>query len=182
MLTAFVHFSPADENPKLISGNWLIEDVTVENVDHFYRYNYKDGLWQTGKPATNIQFKAVRAFNLLSAFNIVGDTARQFNLSIENSTFSFREGATNIADAFEGVKMQSPAFFYATNFNGIKLRKVTLQKKGAAVLVNCKSGNSFMLNRTKLITEVTAVPFSIIKVKKVSKDGRTLNPAKETIQ
>ena len=30
MLAAFVHFSPKDENPKLQSGNWLIEEVTVE--------------------------------------------------------------------------------------------------------------------------------------------------------
>lgn len=32
MVAAFVHFSPKDENPKLTSGNWLIEDVTVEYV------------------------------------------------------------------------------------------------------------------------------------------------------
>ncbi|NJK86020.1 MAG: hypothetical protein HC906_08735 [Bacteroidales bacterium] len=30
MLSAFVHFSPKDENPKLQSGNWLIEDITVK--------------------------------------------------------------------------------------------------------------------------------------------------------
>ncbi len=181
MLAAFVHFSPVDENPKLVSGNWLIEDVTVENVDHFYRYNYIDGLWQTGYPATSIRLKNVKATNLLSAFNIVGDTARQFNLSILNSTFSFREGAIYTADSFEGVKMQANTFFYASNFNEVKLQKVTFQKQDAPVLLNCKSGNSLLLNLIKLITGKTAVPYSITAVKKVIKDGTVLNFSSKTV-
>lgn len=182
MLAAFVHFSPADENPQLISGNWLIEDVTVENVDHFYRYNYLDGLWQTGQPATNVQFKNIKATNLLNAFNIVGDTARQFNLSIQNSTFSFREGAIYKADSFEGVKMQSPAFFYAANFNQIKLQKVKLQKKEALPVFICRYGNALVLNSTAFITNESSIPYSILDVKHVFKGGLAKNSAAQTIQ
>ena len=169
MLAAFVHFSPADENPKLTSGNWLIEDVTVENVDHFYRYNFIDGLWQTGQPATSLRFKNIKATNLLSAFNIAGDTARQFNLSIQNATFSFREGAIYKPDLFEGVKMQSTAFFSATNFNLIKLKKVTIQKKEALPIFDCKYGNSLILKSTVFITNQSSITYSILGVKKVNK-------------
>jgi len=49
-LAAFVHFSPVDANPKLESGNWLIRNVTVDSVDHFYVYNHRNGNWQTGLP------------------------------------------------------------------------------------------------------------------------------------
>jgi hypothetical protein len=70
MLTAFVHFSPSDENPKLQSGNWLIKDVIIENVDHFYMYNYENGLWQTGQPVTGVRFEGVTATGILSAFYI----------------------------------------------------------------------------------------------------------------
>lgn len=181
MLAAFVHFSPVDESPELVSGNWLIEEVTVENVDHFYRYNYKDGLWQTGQPATGIRLKNIKATNLLSAFNIVGDTARQFNLSIQNSSFSFREGSSDSADSFEGVKMQSNTFFYACNFNQIKLQKVTFQKQNTPVLLNCKYGNSLLLTLTKLITGKTVVPYSVTNVTKVIKDGMPLNLSSKTV-
>jgi len=92
MLSAFVHFSPKDENPKLASGNWLIEDVTIDHVDQFYVYNFKDGLWQTGQPATRLSFKNVIATGILGAFNIIGDQDLKFKLSVENSSFSFRKG------------------------------------------------------------------------------------------
>lgn len=180
MLAAFVHFSPADENPKLMSGNWLIEDITVENVEHFYRYNFQDGLWQTGQPATNIQFKNVKATNLLTAFNIVGDTGRLFNLSIRNSSFSFKEGATYSADLFEGVKIQSAEFFYASNFNQIKLQKVAFQKKNTPVLLKCRFGNLLLLNLTKLTTGKSVVSYSITDVNKVTKDGTLLNLSSKT--
>ncbi len=177
MLAAFVHFSPSDENPKIVSGNWLLEDITVENVDNFYMYNYQAGLWQTGQPATGIRLKNIKATNLLSAFNIVGDTARQFNLSVNKSNFSFREGAINKADSFEGVKITSPVFFSAANFNRIQLKKVTLQKQGAALLLNCASGNSLVLNSIKLINGQSTVPWSVNDVKNMIQDGNLLNAA-----
>jgi len=68
MLSAFVHFSPKDENPKLKSGNWLIEDVTVENVDQFYVYNFEDGLWQTGQPVTTVKFERIKAEGFITGF------------------------------------------------------------------------------------------------------------------
>jgi hypothetical protein len=174
MQTAFVHFSPTDDGSKLMSGNWLIEDITVDNVIHFYRYNFKDGLWQTGQPATNIRFNKVRATNLLTTFNIIGDTARQFNLIIQNSSFAFKEGATFTKDSFEDVKMQSTAFFYATNFNQIELQQVTMQKKGALPLFINQYGNSLQLNQTKFINGEKGIPYSIAGVKRASRDGLAL--------
>jgi hypothetical protein len=168
MLSAFVHFSPRDENPKLESGNWLIEDVTVDNVDQFYVYNYKEGLWQIGQPVTTVQFKNIKATKVLGVFNTIGDSSLKFNLSIENSSFSFREGADYKGEKFEGVKLLSPALLNSTNFNQIKLRKVTLSKKGNAPMLNCNSGNSLTLDRVKFISDKPSKPYILDNIRNTS--------------
>jgi Glycosyl hydrolases family 28 len=178
MLTAFVHFSPQDESPQLQSGNWLIEDITVDNVDYFYRYNYANGLWQTGQPATSLKMKGVQATNLLGAFNIIGDSVRKFNLSIQNSSFAFREGTISKTDSFEGAKMQSQAFFNAHNFNHIKLWDVTFKKKEDIPVLICKDGNLVSINNTIFITGQSLVPYSITNVTEAKKDGLTINTLK----
>ena len=94
-----------------LNGNWQIRDVTIENVDHVYMYNFESGLWQTGQPVTSIQFERIKATGILSAFSITGDAAQQFNLSVRNSSFSFREGSVYDAKTFEEAKIASPAFF-----------------------------------------------------------------------
>jgi len=165
MLSAFVHFSPKDENPQLTSGNWLIENVTVENVDQFYVYNFKEGLWQTGQPVTNVSFKNVKATNLLAAFNIIGDQDFKFNLNVENSSFVFREGADYKGETFEGAKLLSPALFNAANFDQIKLRQVTLSKKGITPILNCNSGNSVILEQVSFISDNASEPYTCNKIR-----------------
>ena len=175
MLAAFVHFSPKDENPKLESGNWLIEDVTVDNVDQFYVYNFKDGLWQTGQPVTNISFKNVKATGVLGAINIIGDSGLKFNLSIENSSFNFREGADYKGDKFEGSKLVSSSLFNAVNFDRITLQNVTLNKSGTSPILNCNSGKSLILNDVNFITGNNSVPYSIENVKEIRKENLKFN-------
>lgn len=175
MLSAFVHFSPKDENPKLLSGNWLIEDIKIDNVDQVYVYNYSEGLWQTGQPVTSVQFKNIQATGVLGAFNIVGDMGLNFNLSIENSSFSFREGDDYKGDLFEEAKLLSSALFNAENFNSIQLRNVTLIKKDQASILNCNSGNSLILDQVHFITCYNATPYSIEKTRVIRKNNILLN-------
>lgn len=145
MLAAFVHFSPKDENPQLISGNWIIEDCTIDNVDNFYNYNYESGLWQTGKPANSVKFQNIKATNLLNAFAIVGDAQRQLELSITNSSFSFREGVSN-PEMFEGARFVSDAFFQVTNFGSIEIKNVILQKNGNMPSIILNAGNTLTID------------------------------------
>ena len=165
MLAAFVHFSPKDENPKLESGNWLIEDVTVDNVDQFYVYNFHSGLWQTGQPATTVQFNNINATKILGAFNIIGDYDLKFKLKLENSSFTFREGADYKGETFEGAKLLSSGLFNAKSFGQIKLRKVTLTKPGSAPLMNCYSGNSLVLDQVNFISDNPSEPYLFDKIK-----------------
>jgi len=169
MLAAFVHFSPKDENPKLQSGNWLIEEVTVDNVEQFYVYNFQSGLWQTGQPVTTVQFKNIKATNLLGAFNINGDQDFKFKLKLENSSFTFREGADYQGDRFEGAKLLSPALFNASSFDTILLRNVTFNKKGDVPLLNCTSGNLLILDRVTFNTGDSALPYKIDMLKEFKK-------------
>lgn len=169
MLAAFVHFSPKDENSKLQSGNWLIEDVTVENVDQFYVYNFIDGLWQTGQPVTTVQIKRVKATGMLGAFNVIGDLDKKFQLRIKNSSFSFREGANYTGGKFEGAKLLSSSLFNAANFDRLFLRNVTVKKNEDAVLLNCTSGNSLILDHVTFDTGGSSVPYKIEMVKEFKK-------------
>jgi len=169
MLSAFVHFSPKDENPKLESGNWLIENVSVENVDQFYVYSYPEGLWQTGQPVTTVRFKNIKASGILAAFNIIGDKDLKFKLNLENSNFAFREGTDYKGESFEGVKLLSPALFNAMSFDEIKLRNVSFSKNGTNPNINCHSGNLLVLDQVKLISGNESVPVVTDKVKKVQK-------------
>jgi hypothetical protein len=175
MPTAFAHFSPNDEDTKLPSGNWLIRDVTIDSADHVYMYNFENGLWQTGQPVTNIRFEQIKATAILCAFNIIGDTARKFNLQIENSSFSYRKGAQYSPTTFDGVKIQSLIFFNAINFNSIKLQNVTFQKMGNDPLVSCNSGNSISLENVSFVTGESAMPYSFEKVSQVEKADLKLN-------
>ena len=171
MLAAFVHFSPRDENPKVLSGNWLVENVTVENVDHFYVYNFQSGLWQTGQPATGAKLNNIKCKGLLSAFNIIGDNALKYNLSVENSSFSFREDALyNDSIYFEGVQIQSPAMVNASNFNRIQFIKVTLEKQGNDPVMNCSSGNMLILDEVSFIGGGNPYPLLVKNVKEIKKE------------
>jgi hypothetical protein len=167
MLTAFVHFSPRDEKPKLQSGNWIIKDVTVENVDHFYMYNYNNGLWQTGQPATSVSFEKIKAKGILNAFYISGDTGRLFNMNLIDCEFSFRDGSEYRGENFEGAKLGSPDFFHADSFNQISLINVDLRKKNSPIILSCESGNRIALNRVKFNTGSLLTPYVYEKISSI---------------
>lgn len=175
MLSAFVHFSPKDDRSALKSGNWLIKDIMIENVDHVYNYNFEKGLWQTGQPVTKVRFENVKATAILSAFNIIGDPTLHFNLNVQNSLFSFREGADYDAKAFEGAKLTSPALFNATNFDEIILRDVILEKKGSKPLIISNSGNTFTLDQVTFNTGNNSMPYNFDKIGEVKKDNVKLD-------
>jgi len=174
MLSAFVHFSPKDERSVLKSGNWLIRDISIENVDHVYNYNFEKGLWQTGQPVTKVRFEKVKATGILSAFNIIGDENLNFNLNVQNSLFSFREGAVS-PGAFEGAKIASPALFNAYNFDQLTLQKVIFEKKDVKPVLNFISGNALILDRVSFITGSSSIPYHLDKIGNLKKEKLKLN-------
>lgn len=139
MLAAFVHFSPKDDNSKLNSGNWQLKDIKVDNVDNFYNYNFKSGLWQTGKPLTTISFENIEAKGLIKAFEINGGDDKKAQITIKNSHFQYREGLEKIPDSFEGAKYLSKAFLDASNYDFIDFKNVKFEKNGKIENVNKKS-------------------------------------------
>jgi hypothetical protein len=163
MLSAFVHFSPKDENPKLQSGNWLIQNCTVDQVDNFYIYNFEKGLWQTGQPVTSLRFEKIKATGLLKSFSIVGDKERKLNLIIKNSSFAFREGSGVKETVFEGVKSTSEAFFSVSSFGYADLQNVTLQKDSKDILIEFKSGDKLVINGLHPVTVMSASSFKDVK-------------------
>lgn len=176
MLSAFVHFSPKDEKSQLTSGNWNIENLTIDQVDRFYVYNFENGLWQTGQPATTISFKNIQATNILTAFSIIGDTERQFSLRIAESDFAFREGADEPPVIFEGADLKTNAFFSAKNFNDISLTGVRLQKKSSGPLLECSEGGILSFDRVKVLSSNPKTSTLITGVEEI--DTKTLKTIK----
>ncbi len=175
---AFTHFSPRDRKPKSSSGNWLIQDVIIENVAHVYFYNFENGLWQTGQPATTVKFDNVKATGILNAFYIIGDKDYKFDLQVQNSSFSFADGQTYKADLFEGVKMLSNSFFYAERFNKIELTDVLLKSKDAQQLMECKDGKSVVLNQCRFVSGNSLKPFVFEKINEEKVSGLIYNNRK----
>jgi hypothetical protein len=169
MLAAFTHFSPLDDHPKSISGNWLIQNLTIDNVDLVYYYNFENGLWQTGQPVSNLKFENIKATGILKAFCIIGDTARKLNLIVNNSSFSFRKGALVEDLKFEDVEVRSSAFFGVKNFNALEFHNVMLEYVNGAKSLTCNSGNSLVLDKVKYLPESNKKPLLIENVKVVKK-------------
>jgi hypothetical protein len=178
MLCAFVHFSPKDDNPVLTSGNWTIDDVTIDNVDNVYMYNFRNGLWQTGQPVTKVSFNNVTAKGILRAFYINGDSGSLFSMKIHNSEFAFREGAEKKSDKFEGADLDSPESFYAARFNFISLEEVTFDSKDSSVLLHCESGNKINLEKVKFITGSGTLPLRFDSIKGIEMNRLFLNGIK----
>jgi hypothetical protein len=170
MLAAFVHFSPDDENPKQVSGNWLIQDVTINNVDCVYNYNYDNGLWQTGQPVTTLVFENLKATGILNSFSITGDQNKSLSLIIKNADFSFLEGSTEYEPVFEGRKASSLAFFSVYNFDILELHNVTFHHNGKLPVLQCNSGNKVWLEQVTFLPVPQSQPFLLENVLKIRND------------
>jgi hypothetical protein len=178
MLSAFVHFSPEDEHPKLLSGNWTIEDITVRDVDNFFIFNFKDGLWQTGQPFTSVSFDDIRADGLLKAFYIQGDSARNFNMNMKNSSFSYRKGEVKKNDFFEGVRLKSDEFFYANSFGSISMENVTFEKRDSSILMKAEYGNDINLYGVGFIKQSEKIPMEFGMIKKIRQNNYYIRNSK----
>jgi hypothetical protein len=178
MLSAFVHFSPKDENPALENGNWLIRDVTVENVDNFFIYNFRNGLWQTGRPFTEVIFDKIDASGLLRAFYIDCDENRDFKMTISGSSFEFRPGFPDIPESFEGVRLGNRCFVYAADFNKIDMENVAFTNKAGSQFMILENGISVSLTDATFNSPDENIPFRIDGVKSVSLHNLYLNGLK----
>ena len=158
MLTAFVHFSPDDENPELVSNNWIIEDISVENVDHFYMYNHRAGLWQTGRPAEGIRFNRIEAKGLKKAFSILGIPGSLFSVEVTNSMFKQRQGVQP-PQVFEGAELPSSAFFNAHQFDRIVLSGNRFIGHSGNPVLEIREGNTLLVDGLEIQTEQEDRPY-----------------------
>ena len=66
-------------------------------------------------------------------------------MKIVDSSFSYRKGSVIKDGLFEGIKMKSKVFFYATDFGNIDFQNVTLKNDPKTIPIECKSGNKLNL-------------------------------------
>ena len=132
MLTAFVHFSPTDRNPKLPSDQWIVENCVIDQVRAVYQYDYAKGLWQTGQPAKRIHFRNIRATNIDQPLRICGDKDRLLQLTLENIEIALSTG-----------KNAHP-LIEAESFGTLRLIDVTLVNDGSRPLLVARQGNQLV--------------------------------------
>ncbi len=151
MLAAFVHFAPKDRKPRLPSDRWLIQDVTIDNADMVYGYDFERGLWQTGQPAKRISFQNVKATGLVKPLRVLGDTNRLFELTLENVSLALRPDK------------QGQEVLNVSRFGSLTLRQVTLQNKGDQPVLRAQDGQLVVLDRVVSVVSNPA-PFSLEQV------------------
>ena len=150
-LSVFTHFSPPDENPQLQNGNWLIQDVTIDHIDQIFNYNFRNGLWQTGRPVTKITFENLAATDVKKAFNMFGDSARSLKLTIRNASISESEDSDYTEFNFEGRMQEVPAFFNANQFDVLELHNVTIKTNSKNPAIMAKNGNKLVIDKVRFI-------------------------------
>ncbi|MBM3211022.1 hypothetical protein FJZ33_02305, partial [Candidatus Poribacteria bacterium] len=141
MLSAFVHFAPEDRKPKLPSDNWLIQDITIDNVDFIYGYNKERGLWQTGQPAKRIKLQNVKAARLMKPIRVLGDSKRQFELILDNVSMILHP------------EQLDQELLNITQFGKLELHNVTLQNSGNRPVIIAKDGNTIVLDNVTNVPE-----------------------------
>lgn len=155
MLSAFVHFAPKDRNPKLPSDNWLIRDITIDNVDFVYGYDFERGLWQTGQPAKRLRFQNVKATRVAKPIRVLGDADRQFELTLDNVSIMLRDDR------------RDQEVFNVTRFGKVTLKNVTLQNSGQKPVLRAKDGNEVLLERVTCLP-ANSTPYAIEAVRTVT--------------
>lgn len=157
MLSAFVHFAPTDRNPKLPSDNWLIQNITIDNADAVYGYDFEKGLWQTGQPAKRLRFENVKATRIANPLRIRGDADRQFALTLDRVSIALRD------DRADQEVLQ------LSRFGSLVLREVTLQNNGKKPILRATDGNTVWLDRVTALPE-NAAPYVIEQVEKIRRE------------
>lgn len=151
-LSAFIHFSPQDANPKLESSGWLVKNVTVENVDNVYIYDYAGGLWQTGQPMTDIRFDNLRVKDVKKGFTVIGDPNRRFSLTISNSVFINTKNDPEIPPfKTERTAIDTRYLLTVQSFDKVSLNNVTFKNFPSEPLVGMENGNEAMLTGVKIL-------------------------------
>ncbi len=140
LLGAFVHFAPRDRHPQRPSDDWLIENLTIDRAQALYLYDFERGGWMQGQPARRLHFKNIRATNLTRTTRVVGDTDRQFRLTLENVSLALHEAH------------HDQPVLDINQFDSLTLREVRLANSGAQAVLNATRGNRL------LIEGLTAVP------------------------
>lgn len=151
-ISAFTHFSPPDENPVSINGNWKVENVTIEGVDNVFIYNYEFGLWQTGQPATDFVFDNLVARNVKKSFTIIGDSAKQFSLTLKNSILEENDSTHFSLTKIGGKPTPMPAFFNCASFESLILNNVIINHNGYTPPIHCKNGQKVDTLGLKIIS------------------------------
>jgi hypothetical protein len=140
MLGAFVHFAPRDRNPQLPSDNWQIENLTIDQAQALYLYDFERGGWQQGQPARRLHFKNIKATNLARSTRVLGDGERQFQLTLENVSLALREAG------------HDQPVLDINQFDSLTLRNVRLANSGGQPVLTASRG------RKVRIEGLTAVP------------------------
>jgi len=85
-LSGFTYFAPADWGSTIYGDNWLISNVTVENADRFFIFDYIDnfGGWQDGMPLRNIRFNNVKATGMTNSTIFKGAPNNKIKIEMRN--------------------------------------------------------------------------------------------------
>lgn len=141
LLGAFVHFAPRDRHPQRPSDDWLIENLTIDRAEALYLYDFERGGWMQGQPARRLRFKNIRATNLTRPTRIVGDTARQFQMTLDHVSLALSE-----------AHLDQPVLD-VNQFDTLTLLDVRLTNSGVRPVLTATRGNGVRIDRLTPVPE-----------------------------
>lgn len=92
MLSLFTYYADHSVEIPVQPGDILLENMTVDGADRFLHYNFSGNeIWQQARPLASINFRNIRAKDILLPLNIYGDENIPVTVTFENCSLAFRE-------------------------------------------------------------------------------------------
>ncbi len=154
MLAAFTHFAPPDRKPQFPSDRWLIDLITLRDVDALYLYDNERGLWQQGQPAKRLIFRNIKATGLMKPLRILGDKRQQLEFLLDSADLSYSSQAT------------APLAIDVSRFGSLKLKNLTLHHPKGGPVIRAVDGKILTLENVKLLPQ-SDTPYQIERVAEV---------------
>ena len=154
MLAAFTHFAPPDRKPQFPSDHWLIDRITLRDVDALYLYDNERGLWQQGQPAKRLTFSNIKATGLMKPLRILGDKGQQLEFLLDSADLSYSSQAT------------APLAIDVSRFGSLKLKNLTLHHPKGGPVIRAVDGKILTLENVKLLPQ-SDTPYQIERVAEV---------------
>ncbi len=139
--TGFAMLHDSDDGNKMLSDNWLLEDIELENIETVFRHDRKM-YFQDGR-AGRVVIDGIRAVNFIYPITLDGKEGDTLDFTLRNGVFVRRRDDSG----------EDRAFLRADWFKRLTIENVTVENCGDE-LISARHGGKVRLQSVKTIQSV----------------------------